>query len=67
LTRRNWLVLGTSMLSLVVMIVVLSVDSDSLRYEPYPSIDLPRVNLVLLVAIGMLMAPALVVPDKKTP
>jgi energy-coupling factor transport system permease protein len=67
LTRRDWLVLGTSMLSLVVMIVVLSVDSDSLRYEPYPSIDLPRVNLVLLVAIGMLMAPALVVPDKKTP
>jgi hypothetical protein len=62
LTRRDWLVLASSLLSLFVMVVVLSLDPESLRYEPYPSIEIPRVNLALLIAIGALLSPAVVVP-----
>jgi energy-coupling factor transport system permease protein len=66
LSRRDWLVLASSLTSLLVMLVILSVDAGSLRYEPYPSIEVPRINLALLVAIGVLLVPAVVVPIERT-
>lgn len=51
--------------ALVVIAVVVSTiwrSSAGLRYEPYPSLDLPRVDLVLLASLAALLAPVFVAP-----
>jgi energy-coupling factor transport system permease protein len=62
LKRRDWAVVSASLLSLTVMFIALSVDAGSLRYEPFPSVELPRVNLPLLFGIAILLAPAIPTP-----
>jgi hypothetical protein len=36
-------------------------DASSLRYEPYPDLVAPRVNLALILAQAALLVPAFVV------
>jgi hypothetical protein len=59
-SRADSLVAATAALAIVATIVSLAVDEAALRYEPYPSLLLPRVNLGLLAALGLLLMPALV-------
>jgi energy-coupling factor transport system permease protein len=62
LKLRDWAVIAASGASALVILIVLSVDPGALRYEPYPSIEIPRVNLILLLAIAALLAPAMATP-----
>jgi energy-coupling factor transport system permease protein len=66
LRTRDWIVFATSAAAFVVIFVVLAVDPGALRYEPYPSVTIPRVNIVLLLAIAMLMAPAFMTPTESS-
>ncbi|MCA9879448.1 MAG: energy-coupling factor transporter transmembrane protein EcfT [Thermomicrobiales bacterium] len=60
--RAEWLVTGSALLILVVQAALLAGDPGAFRYEPYPSIGIPPVNLPLLVATGLLLVPAAVPP-----
>lgn len=60
--RPEWVVSGVSAAVLVVQIAVLVLDPAAFRYEPYPSLTPPAIDLRLLVALGFLLAPAAVRP-----
>ncbi len=60
--RPEWLITGVSGAVLVVEIVILAVDPSAFRYEPYPTLTAPSINLVLLAAIGLLVVPAAIQP-----
>lgn len=49
-------------LAVAVQLATLAVDPAAFRYEPYPSLTAPRVNLPLLAALALLLAPALYAP-----
>jgi energy-coupling factor transport system permease protein len=51
-----------SLVVLAVQIVLLARDPGAFRYEPYPSIHVPAVNLPLLALLGLLLTPAAVRP-----
>ena len=40
-------------------------EPAGLRYEPYPTLGLPYVDLMLLVALGAVLAPVAFVPDER--
>ena len=48
--------------AIAVQLAVLAADPAAFRYEPYPSLTAPRVNLPLLAALALLLAPALAAP-----
>jgi hypothetical protein len=60
--RPEWIVAGASIVVLVVVVAVLLRDPGAFRYEPYPSITAPAINLPLLAVLGLLLAPATVRP-----
>lgn len=60
--RAEWIVACASMFVLAAQVVLLARDAGAFRYEPYPSIDVPAVNLPLLLLLGLLLAPATVRP-----
>ena len=60
--RAEWIVSGASLAALTVEIAVLMLDPAGFRYEPYPSLTAPAINLPLLAALGLLLAPAAVRP-----
>lgn len=60
--RPEWLVSGLSAIVLAVEIAVLVLDPGAFRYEPYPTLTAPTINLPLLAALGLLLAPAAVQP-----
>ena len=60
--QAEWIVAGASLVVLAAQVVLLARDSGAFRYEPYPSIDVPAVNLPLLILLGLLLAPAAVRP-----
>jgi energy-coupling factor transport system permease protein len=60
--RPEWIVAGASTIVLVVVVAVLLRDPSAFRYEPYPTITAPAINLPLLAALGLLLAPATVRP-----
>jgi energy-coupling factor transport system permease protein len=51
-----------SAIAIAVTLVVLQVNSSGIRYEPYPRLTMPRVDLILVVAILGLITPALLAP-----
>ncbi len=61
--RRDTAVLVTSLLSLSVTGLSLIGTSRGLRYSPYPGISLPVVDIPLILALGLLLAPAVVAPQ----
>jgi energy-coupling factor transport system permease protein len=60
--RQEWIVSGISAAVLAVQIAVLVLDPAAFRYEPYPSLPPPAIDLPLLAALGFLLAPAAVRP-----
>jgi energy-coupling factor transport system permease protein len=60
--RIDTIVAGVTGLALATVLVAMARDSAGLRYEPYPSLDLPRVDLLLLLGIGLLVMPAFWAP-----
>jgi hypothetical protein len=60
--RPEWLMTGVSVLVLAVEIGILAVDPSAFRYEPYPTLTAPSINIVLRAAIGLLVAPAAIRP-----
>jgi hypothetical protein len=66
LKLRDWTVIAASCASMLVILIVLSIDPGALRYEPYPSIEIPRIDLFLLLAIAALLVPALATPSVRS-
>ena len=60
--QPEWIVSGIALAVLTVEIAVLLLDPAAFRYEPYPSLTAPSISLPLLVALGLLLAPAAVRP-----
>ena len=60
--RPEWIVSGAALGVLAVQIAVLVLDPAAFRYEPYPSLTIPAVNLPLLASLGLLLTPATVRP-----
>jgi energy-coupling factor transport system permease protein len=58
----EWIVSGAAVAVLAAQIVLLVVDPGAFRYEPYPTLTAPAINLPLLAALGLLLAPAAVRP-----
>ncbi len=56
------LIAGSAGLALAGELVVLALAPSAFAYEPYPSFEIPRVHLPLLVAIALLMIPAFMAP-----
>lgn len=56
----EWVVSGASLVVLIVEIGTLLLDPAAFHYEPYPSITAPGINLPLLTALALLLAPAAV-------
>lgn len=57
--RTDTVIAGLTVLAFLTILVAIARESTGLRYEPYPSLELPRVDLLLLVGIGLLVSPAL--------
>ena len=60
--RADSLVVAAAAIAALATLIAGSVDSRSLRYEPYPSLVAPSVGLPLLAALLLLLAPALAAP-----
>lgn len=60
--QAEWLVAGTSLVVLAAQVVLLARGAGAFRYEPYPHIAMPPINLPLLILFGLLLAPAAVRP-----
>jgi energy-coupling factor transport system permease protein len=60
--QPEWAVSIASLAVLAAQVVLLARDPGAFRYEPYPSIDVPAVNLPLLALLGLLVTPAAVRP-----
>nr|MDQ3045238.1 energy-coupling factor transporter transmembrane protein EcfT [Chloroflexota bacterium] len=57
-TRASKLTLTLVTLSVVMTLVSLSLEPSSFRYDPYPTIAMPRMDLLALMAAGFLFVPA---------
>ena len=60
--RSEWIVSGAALAVLAIQITVLVFDPSALRYEPYPTLTSPAINLPLLAILGLLLVPAAVRP-----
>ncbi len=60
--RPELIVSGAAIAVLCVEIAMLAIDPTAFRYEPYPSLTAPAIDLPLLAALGLLLAPAAVRP-----
>jgi energy-coupling factor transport system permease protein len=60
--RPDTIVVVAAAAATIAMAAVLAFDPAAFAYEPYPSLTAPAVNLPLLVAIALLLAPAIVAP-----
>ncbi|MGH2557968.1 MAG: energy-coupling factor transporter transmembrane component T [Thermomicrobiales bacterium] len=52
--------------SAVSVMTFLSIHEPALRYEPYPTLDPPAVDLLLLVGIALLVIPAFLLPAPRS-
>jgi energy-coupling factor transport system permease protein len=59
---RDTAVAVASAIALVGTLLTLQITPDALRYEPYPNLSMPRVDIPLLAAVLSLLMPALVAP-----
>jgi energy-coupling factor transport system permease protein len=62
LTSRDLAVIVGAGLTAAITIAVLAFDDPAVRYNPYPTLDAPRVNLLLLASSALLLLPAFVTP-----
>jgi energy-coupling factor transport system permease protein len=60
--RPEWIVSGASAAVLVAFLAALILDPNAFHYEPYPTFSAPPINLPLLAALALLLAPAAVQP-----
>jgi energy-coupling factor transport system permease protein len=60
--RPEWIISGASLAVLAIQIAVLALAPTAFRYEPYPSLTAPAIDLTLLAALALLLAPAAVRP-----
>lgn len=60
--HRDTAVAVGAVIAIAGTMLTLQLDPDSLQYEPYPNLSLPRVDLILLSALLALFAPAIVAP-----
>jgi energy-coupling factor transport system permease protein len=60
-TRERVVAAGAA-IAIVATLATLELDPAGLRYEPYPRLTLPRVDLALMVALLALLAPVFVAP-----
>lgn len=58
----EWAVAVASLAVLAAQVVLLARDPGAFRYEPYPVIAMPAINLPLLALLGLLLTPAAVRP-----
>jgi energy-coupling factor transport system permease protein len=58
----EWIVSAAALAVLAIQIVVLVLDPSAFRYEPYPTLTPPAINLPLLATLGLLLTPAAVRP-----
>ena len=59
---RDSVILAASLTSLLTTGLTLTTGASALRYSPYPDIAIPVVGIPLIVALGLLLAPAIVAP-----
>jgi energy-coupling factor transport system permease protein len=62
LAGRDLAVMIGAGLTAAITIAVLAFDDPAIRYNPYPTLDAPRVNLLLLTSYALLLVPAFVTP-----
>lgn len=60
--RPEWTITLASAVVLATQIAVLTLDPAAFAFDPYPTLTLPPVNLPLLAALGLLLAPATISP-----
>ncbi len=60
--ERDSVVAGTAIIVVAAVVITLAADPRAIRYDPYPSLIPPRVNLGLLAALTLLLSPVLVAP-----
>jgi len=64
--RRTWrdgVVLVASVIAFGMVVVRWFMGADAFRFDPYPSIVAPGVDLIAMLALALTVAPVLVVPD----
>ncbi len=61
-TQRDTLVGAAALAAVAMTLVVFSSDPAAIRYDPYPSLALPRVNLELLAGLSLLLSPVFLAP-----
>ena len=61
-TRRDTMALIGATVAIGAVVLSLQVAPESLRYEPYPTMEWPVASPVLVLALGALMLPAAVAP-----
>jgi len=65
LPRWMWsdtVVTGGAVVSFVSTLLASWFKPEALRFEPYPNLGLPMANAPLMIAIALLMVPALIAP-----
>ncbi len=63
-SRADSLVAVTGAITVAAVVITLAADPAAIRYDPYPSLTLPRVNLGLLAALSLLLSPVLFIPAR---
>ena len=61
-SREDGVVAGCTLVALVVTLMRSLMAPAGLHYDPYPVVRWPAVDLLLLVALALLLAPALIAP-----
>lgn len=61
-TRGDTLIVIASMVAMAATIILLQLDPEALRYDPYPDIGVPWTNPFLIGALSVLMLPAVIAP-----
>lgn len=61
-TGRDTVTLAGASVAIVAIALFLQISPESLRYEPYPTMEWPVASPVLVLALGALMLPAAVAP-----
>lgn len=62
LQRNDRVVAGSSLGVIVAILALNSWQSEAIRYEPYPAVSWPSVNLPLIAIIALLMIPVFLAP-----
>ena len=64
--REDTITVACASVAAIITLVRLQTTPAGLHYEPYPALAPPRVDLVLLLALALLLAPAFLTPGEAT-